>query len=147
LIDPNFLSHPDDLSGTIASIKLGRKIMEQSAISRHLVREHYPGAEIASEEELEAFTRRASRTGYHPTGTCRMGQDERSVVDTRLRVRGVEGLRVADASVMPRLVSGNTNATTIMIAERAADIILGNRAARSRLMLGLSDRNSQGSRQ
>lgn len=127
LIDPNFLSHPDDLAGTIASIKLGRRIMEQNAISRHLVREHYPGADVSSEDELETFVRKASRTGYHPTCTCRMGEDERAVVDTQLRVRGVEGLRIADASVMPQLVSGNTNATTIMIAERAADMILGNR--------------------
>jgi choline dehydrogenase len=128
LIDPNFLSHPDDLAGTIASIKLGRKIMDQSAISRHLVREHYPGVGTASDEELATFVRKASRTGYHPTSTCRMGGDDDSVVDTHLRVRGVGGLRIADASVMPRLVSGNTNATTIMIAERAADMILGNRA-------------------
>ncbi|WP_223479720.1 GMC family oxidoreductase [Oricola indica] len=129
LIDPNFLSHPDDLAGTIDSIKLGRRIMEQSAISRHLVREHYPGAQVASDDELEAFVRKASRTGYHPTCTCRMGEDDASVVDTRLRVRGIEGLRIADASVMPQLVSGNTNATTIMIAERAADMIIGNRMA------------------
>lgn len=127
VIDPNFLSHPDDLAGTIASIKLGRKIMEQDAISRYLVREHYPGAQTESDADLEAFVRKASRTGYHPSCTCRMGEDEASVVDTRLRVRGVEGLRIADASVMPQLVSGNTNATTIMIAERAADMILGNR--------------------
>lgn len=132
VIDPNFLSHPDDLAGTIASIKLGRRIMEQSAISRYLVREHYPGAQTESDAELEAFVRKASRTGYHPSCTCRMGEDESSVVDTQLRVRGVEGLRVADASVMPQLVSGNTNATTIMIAERAADFILGNRKAAAR---------------
>ena len=106
--------------------------MEQSAISRYLVREHYPGAQTESDAELEAFVRKASRTGYHPSCTCRMGEDESSVVDTQLRVRGVEGLRVADASVMPQLVSGNTNATTIMIAERAADFILGNRKAAAR---------------
>lgn len=129
VIDPNFLSHPDDLAGTIAAVKLGRRIMEQSAISRHLKREHYPGARTESDADLEAFVRKASRTGYHPAGTCRMGEDEGAVVDTHLRVRGVEGLRVADASVMPQLVSGNTNATTIMIAERAADMMLGNRAS------------------
>jgi choline dehydrogenase len=127
VIDPNFLSHPDDLAGTIASVKLGRTIMEQSSISRYLVREHYPGAQCKSDADLEAFVRKASRTGYHPSGTCRMGEDGSAVVDTQLRVRGVEGLRIADASVMPQLVSGNTNATTIMIAERAADMILGNR--------------------
>jgi choline dehydrogenase-like flavoprotein len=128
VIDPNYLSHPDDLTGTIASLRLGRKIMEQPAISQYLVREHYPGADTASDSEMEEFVRAASRTGYHPTCTCRMGSDPNSVVDTQLRVRGVEGLRVADASVMPRLVSGNTNATTIMIAERASDFMLGNRS-------------------
>lgn len=127
VIDPNFLSHPDDVAGTIASIKLGRRIMQQDAISRHLVREHYPGNRTESDADLEAFVRKASRTGYHPSGTCRMGVDNASVVDTRLRLRGVEGLRVADASIMPRLISGNTNATTIMIAERAADMILNDR--------------------
>jgi choline dehydrogenase-like flavoprotein len=127
VIDPNFLSHPDDLAGTVASVKLGRKIMEQRAIRQHIAREHYPGVKTESDADLEAFVRAASRTGYHPSCTCRMGEDEDAVVDTRLRVRSVEGLRIADASVMPRLVSGNTNATTIMIAERAADMILGNR--------------------
>jgi len=128
VIDPNFLSHPDDLAGTVASVRLGRRIMEQSAISKHLVREHYPGAKTESDADLEAFVRAASRTGYHPSGTCRMGDDETAVVDTRLRVRGIDGLRISDASIMPRLVSGNTNATTIMIAERAAELILANRA-------------------
>ncbi|SHO65763.1 Choline dehydrogenase [Pseudoxanthobacter soli DSM 19599] len=127
VIDPNFLDHPDDLEGTIASVRLGRKIMAQAAMQHHIAREHYPGTEIESEAELEAFVRAASRTGYHPSCTCRMGEDEAAVVDTGLRVRGVDGLRISDASVMPQLVSGNTNATTIMIAERAADMILGNR--------------------
>ncbi len=129
VIDPNFLEHPDDLAGTVDSVKLGRRIMRQDALKDHIVREHYPGAQVESQDELEDFVRSGARTGYHPSGTCRMGDDERSVVDTQLRVRGVDGLRVIDASVMPRLVSGNTNATTIMIAERAADFILGNRKA------------------
>lgn len=132
VIDPNFLSHPDDMAGTIASVKLGRRIMEQSPISRYLVREHYPGGHVQSDSQLESFVRKASRTGYHPSCTCRMGEDEGSVVDTQLRVRGIEALRIADASVMPQLISGNTNATTIMIAERAADFILGNRKNLSR---------------
>lgn len=134
LIDPNFLSHPDDLTGTVDSVRLGRSIMAQDALKTFVVREHYPGAKVESQDELEDFVRSGARTGYHPSGTCRMGEDGRSVVDTQLRVRGVDGLRVTDASVMPRLVSGNTNATTIMIAERAADFILGNRRCSSQLV-------------
>jgi choline dehydrogenase-like flavoprotein len=128
VIDPNFLDHEDDLARTVASVRLGRRIIAQPALAGHVLREHYPGARVASQDELEDFVRSGGRTGYHPSGTCRMGSDPGSVVDTQLRLRGVDGLRVIDASVMPRLVSGNTNATTIMIAERAADLIRGNRA-------------------
>jgi len=127
IIDPNFLDHPDDLAGTVDSVRLGRRIMEQDALSPHIVREHYPGAKVESQDELEDFVRSGARTGYHPSGTCRMGTDLGSVVDTQLRVRGIDGLRVTDASIMPRMVSGNTNATTIMIAERTAEFIAGNR--------------------
>lgn len=126
VIDPNFLSEGEDLRKTVDAVKLSRKIMEQSAISGYLAREHFPGAGATSDAELEDFVRRQARTGYHPVGTCRMGSDERSVVDTSLRVRGVEGLRIADNSIMPRLVSANTNATAIMIGERAARFIRGN---------------------
>ena len=79
-----------------------------------------------TKDELESFVRKQARTAYHPAGTCRMGSGQQSVVDTQLRVRGVDGLRIADNSIMPRLVSGNTNATAIMIGERAADFIRGN---------------------
>lgn len=127
IIDPNFLSDSYDLKRTVDAVKLSRKIMEQPAISGFLSREHFPGTKTASDAELEDFVRKQARTGYHPVGTCRMGSDEKSVVDTCLRVRGVEGLRVVDNSVMPRLVSANTNATAIMIGERAARFIRGNR--------------------
>ncbi|MDB5623945.1 MAG: alanine-phosphoribitol ligase [Devosia sp.] len=127
VIDPNFLSHDDDLRKTVEAVKLSRKIMEQATISGYLAREHFPGTSVSSTAELEDFVRQQARTGYHPVGTCRMGSDERSVVDTSLRVRGLDGLRIVDNSIMPRLVSANTNATAIMIAERAARFIRGNR--------------------
>lgn len=126
LIDPNYLSEPEDLRKTVEAVKLGRRIMDQSAITKFLSREHFPGRSTTTDAELEAFVRSQARTGYHPAGTCRMGTDARAVVDTSLRVRGVDGLRLADNSIMPRLVSANTNATAIMIAERAARFIRGN---------------------
>lgn len=126
VIDPNYFSEPEDLKKTVDAVRLGRKIMDQSAIAGYLSREHFPGPATASDAELEAFVRAQARTGYHPAGTCRMGNDDRAVVDTDLKVRGVDGLRIADNSIMPRLVSANTNATAIMIAERAARFIRGN---------------------
>ncbi|MBE9064970.1 GMC family oxidoreductase, partial [cf. Phormidesmis sp. LEGE 11477] len=126
VIDPKFLSDPEDLTKTIESVRLGRDIMQQAALKDQLKSEHFPGVNIQSYSELENFVREEARTGYHPVGTCRMGTDDRSVVDTQLRVRGVDGLRIADNSVMPRIISGNTNATAIMIGERAADFLKGN---------------------
>jgi choline dehydrogenase-like flavoprotein len=90
-----------------------------------IARECWPGAECRSDDELIDYARRFGNTGYHPVGTCRMGIDDTAVLDPQLRVKGVNGLRVIDASVMPRLVSGNTNAPAIMIGERGADFILG----------------------
>jgi choline dehydrogenase-like flavoprotein len=128
LIDPRFLSHEDDLETLVRGFKLVRKIFAQPAFApfdgadpqREL---HH--ADVRTDDEIRAAIRRHADTIYHPVGTCRMGSDERSVVDTHLRVRGVEGLRVIDASVMPTLVSGNTNAPVVMIAERASDLIRG----------------------
>jgi choline dehydrogenase-like flavoprotein len=125
-IDPNYFSEAEDLEKTVASVKLGREIMAQAALRGFIKCEHFPGQEVSTEYELESFVRRQARTAFHPAGTCRMGSDQESVVDTQLRVRGVDGLRIADTSIMPRLVSGNTNATAIMIGERAADFVKGN---------------------
>ena len=100
-----------------------REIFAQPAIARYSVEEILPGPGVASDDELLAFNRQYGTTIYHPVGTCRMGEDPASVVDSRLRLRGIGGLRVADASVMPTLTTGNTNAPTIMIGEKAADMI------------------------
>ncbi len=124
-IRPNYLSDPLDQETAIAGIKWARKIVSQPAMQKYIGAEIMPGPDFNSDEELLAFSREAGSTIYHPVGTCKMGQDDAAVVDAQLRVKGVEGLRVIDASVMPRLISGNTNAPTIMIAEKVADMILG----------------------
>jgi choline dehydrogenase len=101
-----------------------REIMRQPAIASLLSAEIEPGPQVCSRQALEQYLRSTAGTVWHPAGTCRMGADDRSVLDPQLRVRGIEGLRVADASVMPVITSGNTNAPTIMIGEKAADMIL-----------------------
>ncbi len=123
-IDPNFLADADDLRLTLASIARMREIMRQPAFRPFLRREHLPGADA----DVEQFVRTAGRTGYHPSGACKMGIDAMAVVDPELRVRGIEGLRVCDSSVMPSLVSSNTNAPTMMIAERASELLRGTAA-------------------
>ena len=108
----------------IAAVKLARKIFAEPALSAHTKSQVLPEYSIETDEQLEADIRQRAETIYHPVGTCRMGDDSASVVDPELKVRGVDGLRVVDASIMPTLVAGNTNAPTIMIAENAADMIL-----------------------
>jgi len=128
-IVPNYLADPLDQEVAVASLKWGRKIAEQPALAPYIESELTPGAAFKRDKDLLAYAKAAGGTIYHPVGTCQMGRGPRAVVDPQLRVHGVEGLRVVDASVMPRLVSGNTNAPTIMIAEKAADMILGNASA------------------
>jgi len=119
----NYLATENDRRVMIEGIRWIRRIAAARPLAGYIVREELPGAQAQSDEELLAFCRESGDTVFHPTSTCRMGTDERSVVDSQLRVRGVEALRVVDASVMPAVVSGNTNAAVIAIAEKAADLI------------------------
>jgi choline dehydrogenase-like flavoprotein len=128
IIDPNFLSDPEDLETLVRGAEIVQTILAQPALAPYGGR-HIYGTGRDDPARLRELIRQRADTIYHPVGTCRMGADERSVVDPQLRVRGVEGLRVADASIMPLLVSGNTQAPSAMIGEKAADLILGRRAA------------------
>jgi len=121
----NYLSDPLDQEVALAGIKWGRKIAAQPALEPYIDHEMLPGPALATDPALLMFSRMAGQTLYHPVGSCQMGSGPNAVVDAELRVHGVSGLRVVDASIMPRLVSGNTNAPTIMIAEKASDMILG----------------------
>jgi choline dehydrogenase len=120
----NYLSTETDRAANVEGLKILRKILSAPALEPYVVEEVDPGAKVVSDAELLSFCRARGSTIYHPTSTCRMGNDPLAVVDQRLSVRGIEGLRVVDASVMPDLVSGNTNAAVIMIAEKASDMIL-----------------------
>ena len=107
----------------VYAVKLSRELNQTKAFSPFRGDELYPGSQVKSDTEIIAYIRNYAQTIYHPVGTCKMGHDEMAVVDNQLRVRGVEGLRVVDASIMPTIVSGNTNAPVIMIAEKSADLI------------------------
>ncbi|HYD59040.1 MAG TPA: choline dehydrogenase [Noviherbaspirillum sp.] len=124
LIEPNYLSHPDDMEKLLAGVKAARRILAGKAFDPYRGEEIYPGKDVRTDDEIRAFIRRKAGTIYHPVGTCKMGHDEMAVVDDTLKVRGVHGLRVVDASVMPTLIGGNTNAPAVMIAEKAADMIM-----------------------
>jgi len=126
-IRANYLSTELDCQTAVESLRFTRKIMATNAMREHVKIEHLPDPAAQSDEELLEQARNIANTIYHPTSTCRMGPDANAVVDARLRVNGVQGLRIADASVMPEIVSGNTNAPTIMIGEKAADMILADR--------------------
>ncbi|QIM53048.1 GMC family oxidoreductase [Hydrogenophaga crocea] len=127
LIDPAFLQHPDDVARLVRGFKRMRHLLQQPALARFGGTESPTSADAQSDAQIEQFVRRHADTIYHPVGTCRMGPDADAVVDAALRVHGVRGLRVVDASVMPEVVGGNTNAPVIMVAEKAVDLI---RAAR-----------------
>ncbi|SAK95868.1 glucose-methanol-choline (GMC) oxidoreductase [Caballeronia pedi] len=125
VIDPAYIRDPYDLKVAVEGIRQSREIMSQKAFSKYIRSEHFPGGTVRTQAQYEEYAKQYGRTGYHPVGTCKMGIDEMSVVDPQLRVHGIEGLRVADSSVMPRIVSSNTNAPTLMIAEKASDLIRG----------------------
>ncbi|MGE5511353.1 MAG: GMC family oxidoreductase [Bacteroidota bacterium] len=119
----NYLAEESDRQVTLDGMKLARLISAQPSFKKHLKREVVPGPDVTTDDELLAFAREKGATVFHPCGTCKMGSDAKAVVDQRLRVHGIAGLRVIDASIMPNMISGNTNAPTIMIAEKAADMI------------------------
>jgi len=125
-IHPNYLATKTDQDTIVEGIRIARRICRQNAVDRLITEEHAPGRKIADEDydSLLEWARNTATTIYHPTGTCRMGTDDAAVVDPRLKVRGVDGLRVADCAIMPMIVSGNTNAPAIMIGEKASDMIL-----------------------
>lgn len=124
LIDPNFLAHAEDRERSIAAFRLSREILGQPSLARYIKQETLPGCGVQTDEEILREAPKFSKTEYHPVGTCRMGTDDLSVVDpATLKLRGLSNLRVCDSSIMPRVISSNTNAITIAIAERAADFI------------------------
>jgi choline dehydrogenase-like flavoprotein len=128
-INPNYLSTQRDRETIVAGVAAMRRIFQAPAMARYIAEEIEPGAQCDNDDELLDFIRHRGSTTYHPVGTCRMGQDDKAVVDERLRVRGFSSLRVIDASIMPAVVSGNTNAATIMIGEKGADMILEDASA------------------
>lgn len=124
-IEPNYLSHPDDMAVLLDGLKLARRIMQAPDLAQHITAELLPGPGVQSDADLIADIRARAETIYHPVGSCRMGRDAASVVDPAGRVRGVRGLRVVDASIMPSIIAGNTNAPTMMIAENIAQMMIG----------------------
>ncbi|HEY5927818.1 MAG TPA: GMC family oxidoreductase N-terminal domain-containing protein [Kofleriaceae bacterium] len=124
IIDPQYFSAPADLELLVAGVKLTREIAATSPMKEMLGAEVFPGPQVQSDDDVRAYVRATCNTIFHPTGTCKMGVDALAVVDHELRVHGLRGLRVADASIMPRIIGGNTNAPTIMIAEKCAELAL-----------------------
>jgi choline dehydrogenase len=123
LIDPNYWEDPLDREMSIRGLKLAREIMAQSALKPYVLAERLPGPGVVTDQDYFDYACRHAKTDHHPVGTCRMGADAGAVVDPTLRFNGIEALRVVDAAVMPTVVSSNTNAATIMIGEKAADMI------------------------
>ena len=127
VIDPQFFTDERDLAALVRGFREVRRLMDSPKFDKLRGPEVVPGREFANDDELADWVRDTASTIFHPVGTCRMGSDPGSVVDPELRVRGIDGLRVADAAIMPTIVGGNTNAPVIMIAEKAADLIRAGR--------------------
>lgn len=125
LIDPNYWSDPHDRKMSLEGLKIAREILQQDALKPYVMAERLPGPKVVSDDDLFDYACANAKTDHHPVGTCRMGTDAMAVVDLELKVRGLEGLRVCDSSIMPRVPSCNTNAPTIMVGEKGADIIRG----------------------
>jgi choline dehydrogenase-like flavoprotein len=123
LIDPNYLSDPYDRSMALKSVRTIREVLSESAIARYIEKERLPGLQAQSDAEIMAYIRQYACCDYHPVGTCKMGVDQMAVVDPKLKVHGIDRMRVIDASIMPVLISGNTNGPTMMIGEKGADMI------------------------
>lgn len=126
VVDPNFLAEPDDLRTGVEGVRISREIFLQPSLQKYIRTIRYPDDSVKTWADHAAYARQYGRTSYHPTCTCKMGGDEMSVVDPQCRVRGLDGIRICDSSIMPSLVGSNTNAPTIMIAEKASDMIRGN---------------------
>ena len=123
VVQPNFLTEKEDLDLLVKGLKLALRILEQSPFKKY-TKTFVPHLKDQSENSLIQHIKKSLETVYHPVGTCKMGQDEMAVVSSELKVHGLENLRVVDTSIMPKIISGNTNAPTFMIAEKAADMIL-----------------------
>ena len=130
LIQPNYLTEETDRRVLVAAMRLARRLMQSKPLEPYYDHEDFPGPQVQSDDEMLAAAKERGTTTFHPMGTCRMGPDSdpTSVVDDQLRVRGLEGLRVADASIMPMMLSANINAATMMIADKASDLIRGKAA-------------------
>ena len=123
----NYLAHQDDIEGFRACVRLTREIINQPGLDEYRGEEIQPGLTIQTDEEIDEFVRSSVESAYHPSCSCKMGEDEMAVVNSETKVHGIEGLRVVDSSIFPTIPNGNLNSPTIMVAERAADIILGNK--------------------
>ncbi|MCY4316091.1 MAG: GMC family oxidoreductase N-terminal domain-containing protein [Roseovarius sp.] len=127
LVDPDFLGHPDDLKTSAEGVKISIEMFRQQSLGKYISKIRFPDDSVRTQKEYEDYARQFGRTSYHPTCTCKMGVDDMAVVSPELRVHGINGLRICDSSVMPSLVGSNTNAATIMIGEKASDLVRGNR--------------------
>ena len=126
LVNPNFLSHEDDIKTLLEAVKLARSVIKTKPLSEIIIEEYLPGKNISTDEELINYCKKTVKTNWHPVGTCKMGKsdDEFAVLDTHLRVYGIKNLRVFDVSMMPNIVSANTNAPAMAVANNAVEIML-----------------------